>query len=207
MALKCFFVEVRVGLLLQLVSHRVDLEAVKASDELGSRPFRAILWVNHKQHVWKSGAEIGAICVVVSARLRIVDFLAFWAVELHHCFSWHIREADRQHLVVLAINSWAVSEVALVVLFHHLCNSSICQNISRVNEPVEHLRRLLNQIVLVRVVIQVVIRLQIQNHIQRLSVMWNLLVKPGEVEFILDVVLVDLAKELVASQTTEPRNP
>ena len=40
-----------------------------------------------------------------------------------------------------------------------------------------------------------------------LSVMWNLLVKPGEVEFILDVVLVDFAKELVASQTTEPRNP
>ena len=40
-----------------------------------------------------------------------------------------------------------------------------------------------------------------------LSVLRNLLVESGEVELVLDVILVDLAEELVAPQTAEPRDP
>jgi len=66
-AIECFFVEVRIGLLLELVSHRVDLESVQSSDKLRSRPFWSVFWVNHKQHVRESSAEVSAICVVMSA--------------------------------------------------------------------------------------------------------------------------------------------
>ena len=34
-----------------------------------------------------------------------------------------------------------------------------------------------------------------------------LLVQAGEVEFVLDIILVDLAEELVAAEAAEPRDP
>ena len=40
-----------------------------------------------------------------------------------------------------------------------------------------------------------------------LAVVWNLLVEAGEVELVLNVVLVDFTKELVASEAAEPRDP
>ena len=91
-------------------------------------------------------------------------------------------------------------------------NVDVVGNVSKqfspsVYQPVQHLGRLLDQVGLVGVILELVVRLQVEDHVQSLSVVGHLLVQPSQVEFVLDVVLVHLAEELVASQTAEPRDP
>ena len=116
-----------------------------------------------------------------------------------------------------------MTEVSSLVLLNHLGNASVCQNVSAttqfilsivlerdspsVNKTIEHLSRLLYQVRLVGVIFQFVIRLQVEDHVQRLPIVRNLLVEAGQVELVLNVVLVHLAEELISSQTTEPRYP
>ena len=60
---------------------------------------------------------------------------------------------------------------------------------------------------LVGVVLQLVVWLQVEYHVQRLPVLGHLLVESGQVELVLDVVLVHLAEELVAAEAAEPGDP
>ena len=76
-----------------------------------------------------------------------------------------------------------------------------------VNKTVEHLSRLLYEVRLVGVILQLVIRLQVQDHVQRLPVVRDLLVQSSQVKLVLNVVLVNLAEELISSQATKPRYP
>ena len=76
-----------------------------------------------------------------------------------------------------------------------------------VYQSVQHLSSLLNQVWLIGIILQLIIRLQVEDHVQRLSVVGNLLIETSQVELVLDVVLVHLAEELIAAQTTEPRDP
>ena len=40
------------------------------------------------------------------AALWIVNFLALWAVQFHHRLARHIRQANWQHCVILAVDPW-----------------------------------------------------------------------------------------------------
>lgn len=100
-----------------------------------------------------------------------------------------------------------MAEVSLVVFFYHLCDASVRQNVSSMNETIKHFCCLFNKVVLVRVIVQIIIWLQVQNHIESLSVVWNLLIESSEIKFVLNIVFVNFAEELIPSQTTEPRNP
>ena len=75
------------------------------------------------------------------------------------------------------------------------------------NKTIQHLSRLLYQVGLVGVVLQLVIGLQVEDHVQRLPVVRDLLVQSGQVKLVLNVVLVNLAEELIPSQATKPRYP
>ena len=77
----------------------------------------------------------------------------------------------------------------------------------RVNKTIQHLSGLLYEVWLVWVVRQLVVRLQVEDHIQRLPVVGDLLIEASQVELVLNVVLVHFAEELISSQTTEPRYP
>ena len=77
----------------------------------------------------------------------------------------------------------------------------------RVNKTIQHLSRLLYEVWLVGIVLQLVIRLQVQDHVQRLPVVGDLLVQSSQVELVLNVVLVNLTEELISSQAAEPRYP
>lgn len=50
-------------------------------------------------------------------------------------------------------------------------------------------------------------RLEIENHVEGLSIVRHLFVEAGQVELVLDVILVDLAEELIAAQAAKPRYP
>ena len=76
-----------------------------------------------------------------------------------------------------------------------------------VYETIKHLSRLLYEVGLVGVILQLVIRLEVEDHVQRLSVVRDLLVQPGQVELVLDVILVNLAEKLISPESTEPRDP
>ena len=53
---------------------------------------------------------------------------------------------------------------------------------------------LFNEVGLVGIVFELVVWLQVEDHIERLSIMRNLLIQASQVEFVLDVVLIDLQK-------------
>jgi len=199
--------EVSCCLLLDLVGQWVDLEAVKTRHKLVSWPLGSVLWVDHEEHVRESGPEICPVSVVVSRRFGSVDVHALGAIEFDHRLPRHVRQSDGQHGLVLTVNTRAVTKVPSLVLLNHLGNASVCQNVSSVNKTIEHLSRLFYQVRLVGVIFQFVIRLQVEDHVQRLPVVRNLLVEAGQVELVLNVVLVHLAEELISSQTTEPRYP
>lgn len=142
------------GLQLQLVGHGVDLKPVETWDKLVGGPLGPVLGVNHKEHVGEPGAKIGSICVVVSGGLGCVDIHTFRAVELHHGLSRDVGQANRKHGLILTIYSWAISKVSLLVLFQHLCNATVSEDVTSVDEAVEHLGRLLDQVTLVGIILQ-----------------------------------------------------
>ena len=73
-----------------------------------------------------------------------------------------------------------------------------------VYETIEHLCRLLYEVGLVGIVLQLVIGLEVEDHVQRLSVVRDLLVQTSQVELVLDVILVNLAEKLITPESTEP---
>ena len=58
--------KVRGALLLDLVSQRMNLEAVQPGNELIGGLFRSVFGVDHKEHVRKACAKVGAVRVVVA---------------------------------------------------------------------------------------------------------------------------------------------
>ena len=59
------------------------------------------------------------------------------------------------------------------------------ENVSGVNETVEHFRCLLNEVALVGVVLEIIVRLEVEDHVEGLPVVWNLLVQSSQVELVL----------------------
>lgn len=47
-------------------------------------PLGAVLRVNHEEHVWEAGAEVGSVCVMVARGFRGVDVHAFRTIEFDH---------------------------------------------------------------------------------------------------------------------------
>ena len=87
----------------------------------------------------------------------------------------------------------------------HSCHQE--RMLPRVYQAIQHLCCLFYKIRLVWVVFKLVIRLQVQNHVQSLSIVRDLFIQASKVELVLNVVLVHLAEELVSTQTAEPRDP
>ena len=81
------------------------------------------------------------------------------------------------------------------------------RELPRVYQAIQHLCCLLYQVRLVGVIFKLIIRLQVQDHVQGLPVVGDLLIQPSQVELVLNVVLIHLAEELVPTQPTEPRDP
>jgi len=199
--------EVGCSLLLDLVGQGVDLEAVQAGNKLVGWSLWPVLWMHHEEHVRESCAKVGPVSVVVSGGLGGVDVHALWAVELDHCLARHIRQPNWHHWLVLAVYPGAVAKVSSLVLLNHLSDPPVCQNVSCVDQPIEHLSCLLDQVGLVGVVLQLVVRLQVEDHVERLPVVRHLLVQPSKVELVLNVIFVHLAEELIPAETAEPRDP
>jgi len=164
---------------LDLVGERVNLEAVKSRYELLGGWFRPALGVHHEQHVREASAEICAIAVVVPVALWVVDVHAFWTVELHHRLSGNVAQADRKQRLAFTIYAWTIAEVTALVLFEHLGNASVGENVAGMNEPIKHFSGLLDQIVLIGVLVDVIVRLEIEDHVQRLALVWDLLIETG----------------------------
>jgi len=171
--------EVGRSLLLDLVGQGVDLEAIQAGNKLVGRSLWPVLGVHHEEHVREACAKVGAISVVVSGGLGGVDVHALWAVKLHHRLSRDIRQPNWHHWLVLAVHPGAVAKVASLVLLNHLGNPPVCQNVSCVDQPIEHLSCLFDQVGLVGVVLQLVIWLQVEDHVERLPIVRYLLVQPS----------------------------
>ena len=74
-------------------------------------------------------------------------------------------------------------------------------------QAIEHLSRALQELMLLVGEHDVMRRVVVQDHVQRIVIVGHLGAEATEVEVIFYVVLVDLAEELVAAQTNEPLDP
>ena len=78
-----------------------------------------------------------------------------------------------------------MAKVTSLVLLNHLGDPPVCQNVSCMDQPIEHLSCLLDQVGLIGVVLQLVVGLQVEDHVERLPVVRHLLVQPSKVELVL----------------------
>ncbi|GMS99876.1 hypothetical protein PENTCL1PPCAC_22051, partial [Pristionchus entomophagus] len=104
---------------LQRVGRRMDLEAVQSGYELDLRLARSVLGMHEEEHVGEASAEVSTVRVLVFARAREVDVAAARAIQLHHRLARHVRQADGQHRLVLAVDAHARPEVVIAPLQSH----------------------------------------------------------------------------------------
>lgn len=157
--------EVAGGLELQLVGHWMDLETIEPGYKLVGRSLGPVLWMHHEEHVRETSAKVCAIRVVVPGGLGCVHVHALGAVQLHHGLAWDVRKANGQHRLVLTVYTRTVTKVSLLVLFQHLCDASVGEDVAGVDQSIKHLSCLFNQVTLVGVVFQLFIRFQVQDHV------------------------------------------
>ena len=100
-----------------------------------------------------------------------------------------------------------MTKVSSLIFLNHLRNAPVGQDVSGVDEAVQHLGRLLDQVGLVGVVLQLVVGLQVEDHVQGLSVVGDLLVEASQVELVLDVILVNFTEKFISPQPAKPRDP
>ena len=174
----------------------MNFEPIQSGHKLVGWPLGSVFGMHHEEHVRESGTEICAIGVMMSGGLGGVNIHALWAVQLDHSFTGYVTEPDRQHLLVFAVYPGTVTKVPGLVFLDHLGDTTISQNVACVYKAVKQFSRLFNEVGLVGIVFELVIRFEVKDHVQGLSVMGNLLIEASQVEFVLDVVFVNLEENM-----------
>lgn len=177
----------------------MNFESVETRHELVGRALGTILGVNHEQHMRESGAEVSAVGVMVARAFGSGDVHTFGAVQLDHRLAGHVAQTDGQHGLVFAVDARAVIEITGLVFFDHLRDSPIREDVACVDEAVQHFGGLFDEVGLVGVVLQLVVWFKIENHVEGLSILWNLFIETCEIEFISDIIFVYFTEEFVSS--------
>lgn len=87
------------GDLNRITEERKSIKGHEPGHKLVGRPFWPVLRVHHEEHVREPGSKISSVGVVVTGRLRRVHIHTFRTVELHHGFTWDIRQPYRHRNV------------------------------------------------------------------------------------------------------------
>jgi len=186
----------------------VDLEAI----DLRNVGYRKALWhkvlVREEEQVHEGGTEVGTVQALQSRGLGKVNLLAMWTVDLRSTLPEEVGHADGKDCLVhcLTRGQGASSIYACIVLVEHGRHASASENEASVDEPVEHLRSRLHKWLLVLGDLVVLI-IEVQDHVHGILVVWNLGAQPGEIEVILDVILINLHEEFVPLQMAKPLYP
>lgn len=125
--------------------------------KLISGTFRSIFRMYHEEHVWKSSAKVSSVVVMMPRAFGRVNVHAFGTIALDHRLAGYVAQSERQHRLWLAIDAGTMTEIARLIFFNHLSNSSVGQDVTRVDQTVEHLGCLFYQIRLVWIVIQIIV--------------------------------------------------
>lgn len=121
-------------LLLKLIGQGMNFETIKTGNKMSGWRLRAQLWMNHKEHVRETSPEIGPIGVMMTRRFGIIDIHTFRAIKFNHSLVGNIREAYGQHGLIFTVDSWAIAEITILIFLYHLSDSSIGEDIARMDE-------------------------------------------------------------------------
>ena len=139
---------------------------------------------------------------------RIIYVFAPRTEQLHRALPRHVGKAHGQTRLPVTHHPRTPTEIARLELLKHARHPSRRNNIARMDQPVQHLRRLLHLRLFPRRKHLVFQRMRpVCEHVQRVVVQRHLRRKTRQVETVRDVVFVDLAEELVPLDATEPRRP
>lgn len=178
------------------------------SENTGHITVRALWWhqlgVDLEEHVRETAAKVSAVDRGMSARFGVVNVLAAAAEQLDRFGVGDVRECNREQRVVVAEHSGAASEIALLELFQHFCESVSSDDKSGVDQAIQVASRLFDNIA--HLLVQVLIKI-VGDQVQSLRVVLDLRVQSSQVEAVQDVLLVDLAKVFIALGAQEPVDP
>ncbi|MPC25525.1 hypothetical protein E2C01_018643 [Portunus trituberculatus] len=107
--------------------------------------------MDHEEHMGETCTKVGPINVVVAGGLRSVHVTTLRAVQLHHGFSRRLsfhKARDSTHLI-FTVDSWTVAKITCLIFFNHLCNATICEDVSSMDEAIQHLCCLLYKVTLI----------------------------------------------------------
>mmetsp|Transcript_22055 Transcript_22055/g.56292 ORF Transcript_22055/g.56292 Transcript_22055/m.56292 type:complete len:220 (+) Transcript_22055:192-851(+) len=87
----------------------------------------------------KGGAKVGAVDIGLPRRARVVNVLAATAKDLGRVHARQVALADWQCRLALAVHTWAAPKVAVLIFLEHGGHPTRCDNVARVDEPVQQL--------------------------------------------------------------------
>lgn len=127
----------------------VDAEAEDARRVGLGAPGYNELRVCEQKEVRKGGAEVGAVKVGVLGGPRVVRLVALRAEDLHGELPCDVRQPHRQHGLPMTEGSGTPAEVHVLELLVHLVHAGHREHVPRMDQPVQHLSRRLNDFMLV----------------------------------------------------------
>ncbi|KAI0567555.1 casein kinase 2 beta polypeptide [Gracilaria domingensis] len=184
----------------------VDLEAIYSGHVVLEIALGYQRAVRVQKHVRKGGAPKGAVQVVVNARSGKVQVPAAGTEGLDSGVARHVAQADRQHLLPVTKDARTAAKGAVDELGAHGVHAVGGEDVARVDEAVERLGGDLDELLLALVELAVG-DVDVEDGVERVVVVGDLRGQAGEVEVVVDKVLLDLAEELVALELREPGNP
>jgi len=160
-----------------------------------------------EEHVWKPSTKVRSIQIMVSSQSRIVNVPAARSKYFERGLARNVRHSHRKNPLLLTTDARTKAKFSLLELCGCDLHSPGREEETGVDELVEQFRSMHRHFV---GVVLVIIRgevVQVCDDFQSALVVGHLFMQAREVEPVLDVVFVNLDKELVTLQSTKPFDP
>mmetsp|Transcript_31375 Transcript_31375/g.91963 ORF Transcript_31375/g.91963 Transcript_31375/m.91963 type:complete len:332 (+) Transcript_31375:374-1369(+) len=185
----------------------MDLEAVHTGTVLLSGLVGDEVGVRHEEQMGEGRTIIGPVDVGLPGRLGKVQAVTSGTEDVDGVVAGQVGQSDGKDGLALTKDVGTPSEAGGAVLLVHGVHPAVGDDVPGVDEPVQHLGGTLDDLLLLFGEGILHGYFDVEDHVEGVVVVGDQAVETGEVEGILDVVLVDLAEELVAAEGAEPRDP
>lgn len=159
------------------------------------------------QKMREGRAEERTIHTVESRARGTVIIDAVGTEQLDRIQSGQITPTARKNRMTVTEHSRTVSEMARLVLVHHLLHSMPRQNVPLMDQAVQQFGRRLDDRDIGDLERVFLGWLYIQNHLERFLVEWYQSIETGQVKVVFDKVFANFGKVFVSGKGAEPRDP
>mmetsp|Transcript_1846 Transcript_1846/g.4067 ORF Transcript_1846/g.4067 Transcript_1846/m.4067 type:complete len:202 (-) Transcript_1846:208-813(-) len=163
--------------------------------------------VCHEVQVGECGSKVGSINIGLAGRLGEEKAMTAGTKDVDSVVPGQVTQSHREDRLTLAEHMGTPPKGCPPVLLVHCVHATVCDYVSGMDETIKHLGCTLHDLLLLLCEGVLHWHLHIQYHVKRIVIVRHQGVEAREIEVILNVVLVHLTEELVATEGAEPRDP